>query len=137
MTLRFSVTLEDGTVAESNFADTEPLEIQVGDGTFPEQLELCLLGLRAGQRDTRQLHPEQAWGLRDPQNHQQIGLNDFPADVRPETGQIIEFELPDGEAVLGTVTEVTDEHAEVDFNHPLAGHVIEFEVEIVSVSPPQ
>jgi len=135
--LRFAVTLEDGTVAESNFADHEPLEIHVGDGTFPEALEMCLLGLRAGQTDTRRLRPEQAWGLRDPANSQPVALSDFPPDITPEPGQIIEFLLPDGDEVLGTVNEVTDEHAEVDFNHPLAGHTIEFEVEIVSVSPPQ
>ncbi|MDH3712636.1 MAG: FKBP-type peptidyl-prolyl cis-trans isomerase [Gammaproteobacteria bacterium] len=137
MQLRFAVTLEDGTVAESNFTDSEPLEIHVGDGTFPEALELCLLGLREGQRDTRRLYPEQAWGLHDPGNRQQIALRDFPPDIAPETGQIIEFELPDGDEVLGTLIGVTGDYAEVDFNHPLAGHTIEFEVEIVSVAPPQ
>ena len=38
MALRFRVTLEDGTVAESNFDEPEPLELHVGDGTFPEPL---------------------------------------------------------------------------------------------------
>jgi FKBP-type peptidyl-prolyl cis-trans isomerase SlpA len=135
--LRFAVTLADGTVAESNFADSEPLEIHVGDGTFPEALELCLLGMRAGQRDTRRLSPEQAWGLHDPGNRQRIALREFPPGITPESGQIIEFELPDGDEVLGTLIEVTDNYADVDFNHPLAGHTIEFEVEIVSASPPQ
>ncbi len=137
MQLRFSVTLEDGTVAESNFADHEPLEIQVGDGTFPQAMELCLLGLRPGQRDTRRLQPEQAWGRRDPSNRQQIALEEFPADITPERGQIIEFQLPDGSEVLGTVEDVTRDYADVDFNHPLAGHAVDFEVEIVSVAPPQ
>ena len=124
-------------MAESNFTDREPLEIQVGDGTFPQELELCLLGLRAGQRDTRHLQPEQAWGLHDPGNRQQIALQDFPPDITPAAGQIIEFQLPDGNEVLGTVDQVTADYAEVDFNHPLAGHAIDFEVEIVSVAPPQ
>lgn len=137
MSLRFRVTLEDGTVAESNFEEEQPLEIHVGDGTFPEQLELCLLGLRPGQRDTRRLRPGQAWGLRDPENRQQIALGDFPPDLQPAPGQIIEFQLPGGDEVLGTVLAVGGDHAEVDFNHPLAGHTVDFEVEIVSVAPPQ
>jgi FKBP-type peptidyl-prolyl cis-trans isomerase SlpA len=93
--------------------------------------------MRAGQRDTRRLSPEQAWGLHDPGNRQRIALREFPPGITPESGQIIEFELPDGDEVLGTLIEVTDNYADVDFNHPLAGHTIEFEVEIVSASPPQ
>ena len=57
--------------------------------------------------------------------------------INSERGQIIEFELADGDEVLGTVESVTADYAEVDFNHPLAGHAIDFEVEIVSVAPPQ
>jgi len=56
--------------------------------------------------------------------------------VTPEAGQLIAFQLPDGEETAGLVLEVADGQVEVDFNHPLAGHEIRFSVEILSVANP-
>ena len=59
---------------------------------------------------------------------------DFPPDMELQRGVIISFALPDGEEYPGMITEVGEQQVTVDFNHPLAGHEITFDVEILEVS---
>lgn len=136
--LHFSITLEDGTIAETSRADNEPLELVIGDGTLIEGLELALYGLKAGDKQAITIEPKLAFGYPDPENVHTLPREEFPEDMQLARGVIIEFNTPAGDEVPGTILEVGDREVKVDFNHPLAGHEIEFEVEILSVqSPPQ
>jgi FKBP-type peptidyl-prolyl cis-trans isomerase SlpA len=132
VTLHLSLTLEDGTVAESTFDDA-PLTFTLGDGTLVEGLELGLYGLRAGDTQRLSLFPEQAYGLRDPEKIHFLPRTDFPADMALEPGCVIGFDTPEGEELAGMVVAAEGDAVEVDFNHPLAGHVVIFDVEIVEV----
>ena len=136
VTLHLSLALEDGTVAESTF-DDEPLTFTMGDGTLVEGLELGLYGLKAGDTQRLVLQPQQAFGLHDPDKLHPIARVDFPPELELEAGVIIGFDTPAGEELPGTVVALTDETVEVDFNHPLAGRVVVFEVEIIAVEPAQ
>jgi FKBP-type peptidyl-prolyl cis-trans isomerase SlpA len=108
----------------------------MGDGTLQPGLELALYGLSAGEQQRLRLLPEQAFGLRDTGLIRHMPLSDFEAAFTPEVGQVIAFSLPNGEEAAGTVLAVEQGQVEMDFNHPLAGHEIEFVVEILEVSPP-
>jgi FKBP-type peptidyl-prolyl cis-trans isomerase SlpA len=132
--LHLSLTLEDGTVAESTFGD-EPLSFVMGDGTLVRGLELGLYGLRPGDTQRLVLYPEQAFGLRDPDKIHRMRRADFDDEMVLEPGVIIGFETPDGEEIPGSVSAVGDESVEIDFNHPLAGHTVIFNVEIIDVLP--
>jgi len=133
VTLHLSVTLEDGTMAEDTFGG-EPHTFRMGDGSLVRGLELALYGLKPGDRQRLELEPEQAWGLRHPGHIQRLPRDRF-ADLPPEPGQIIGFTTPDGTEVPGAVLSVSAAGVEVDFNHPLAGHSVVFEVEILDVVP--
>jgi len=132
--LHLSLTLEDGTVAESTFGE-EPLSFAMGDGTLVRGLELGLYGLRPGDTQRLELYPEQAFGPRDPGKIHSMPRADFDDEMVLEPGVIIGFETPDGEEIPGMVSSVGDESVEVDFNHPLAGHTVIFNVEIIDVIP--
>jgi len=136
VTLHLSLGLEDGTIAESTFAD-EPLTFTMGDGTLVEGLELGLYGLKAGDTQRLVLEPEQAFGLHDPARLHQLSRAEFSTELELEPGVIIGFDTPSGEELPGTIVALTDEMVEVDFNHPLAGRVVVFEVEIIAVVPVQ
>ena len=135
VTLHYAIRLADGTPVDSSF-DAEPLSLTLGDGSLDRGLELALLGLRPGERQTLTLMPGQAFGLPDPAAVNHVPLEAFPPDLQPEAGQVIGFTTPDGLEVAGTVVAVGDEDVEVDFNHPLAGREIVFEVEILAVEDP-
>ena len=134
VTLHLSLALEDGTVAESTFED-EPLTFTMGDGTLVEGLELGLYGLKAGDTQRLVLEPEQAFGLHDPAKLHQLSRSEFSRELELEPGVIIGFDTPSGEELPGTVVSLTDAVVEVDFNHPLAGRVVVFEVDIIAVVP--
>jgi len=132
VTLNLSLALEDGTVAESTF-DDEPMTLTMGDGSLAAGLELGLYGLRPGDTQRLELYPEQAFGLHDPGKVQQLPRADFAADLAMEPGSIIGFDTPGGEELSGTIITFDDVTVEVDFNHPLAGRVVIFDVEIIAV----
>ena len=133
--MHYSIGLTNGTEIESSF-DDEPVEVGMGSGLLTEGMELALYGLETGDRQTLTLTPEQGFGLRDEDNIHMMPLSDFPDELEPESGLVFEFETPGGGEILGTVLSVKDDRAEVDFNHPLAGREIEFEVEIIDVKTP-
>ena len=135
VTMHFSLRLADGTVADSSF-DDEPVNFTVGDGALDKGLELALIGLRAGDRQTLTLMPGQAFGARDEAALQWVDRDRFPADMALEEGQIIGFSGESGEDIAGAVIGIQDQRIRVDFNLPLAGREIEFEVEILSVDNP-
>ncbi len=135
VSLHFSLSLTDGTVADSSFGG-EPVSVVIGDGSLDRGLELALIGLRPGDHQTLTLMPGQAFGMPDPAAVNHVPRDSFPAGMAPEPGQIIGFSTPDGQEIAGAVIEVGDEEVEVDFNHPLAGREIVFEVEILSVEDP-
>ena len=134
VTLHLSLVLEDGRVAESTF-EGEPHTFTLGDGSLLRGLELALYGLRPGDTQRLVLHPEQAFGVRDPDRLHTMPRAAFADDIKLEPGLIIGFTDSGGEELPGTVLSFTDATVEVDFNHPLAGHAITFEVEIIDVIP--
>ncbi len=134
VTLHLSLTLEDGTVADSSFGE-QPYTFTMGDGTMVRGLELALYGLYPGDTQRLELDPEQAFGLHDPQHVHEMPRASFADDMELEPGVIVGFETPQGEELAGAVLEMDEDTVTVDFNHPLAGHILAFEVEILEVVP--
>lgn len=131
--LHFSVALENGIELDNTRVRAEPVSLTIGDGNLLEGFEKALLGLRAGDRRTVHLPPEDAFGPWNPENVQKFDTVKF-AD-RPVIDQMIEFEDKGKNTLAGVVKSVADDITEIDFNHPLAGKNVVFEVEIVKVTP--
>ena len=131
--MHYRIALTNGTEIESSF-DDEPVEVCMGSGVLTEGMELALYGLETGDRQTLTLTPEQGFGLRDEDNIHMMPLSDCPDDLKPESGLVFEFETPNGQDILGTVLAVKDGMAEVDFNHPLAGQLLVFTVEVLDIN---
>jgi FKBP-type peptidyl-prolyl cis-trans isomerase SlpA len=131
--MHYTLALENGTVVDGT-AEDEPLRFTMGDGTLVEGLELALFGLKAGDRQTLRLDPREAFGPRDATNVHALPRAEFPAEMPLEPGLIVGFTTPAGDEVPGTVLEVDEQEVLVDFNHPLAGHEITFDVHILEVT---
>lgn len=132
VTMHFSLTLEDGTVAEDSF-DGEPLEFTMGDGTLNEGLELGLYGMQVGDEETLTMSPEQTFGFHDPENVHELPRSDFDEDQPLEEGMIIAFNTPAGDELPGMIRQVSDDSVTVDFNHPLAGHDLLYRIKIIDI----
>jgi FKBP-type peptidyl-prolyl cis-trans isomerase SlpA len=132
VTLHLRLTLEDGTEAENTFG-SEPLHFVVGDGTLIAALERMLFGLAEGEQTSLTLTPEQAYGLRDRAAIHTLPRADFPASLAVAPGMLLSFALPDSAEIPGQVLEVDADGVTVDFNHPLAGHRLSVDVEVLQV----
>jgi len=131
--MHYSIALTDDNIIESSF-DDEPVEITMGEGDITDGMELAIFGLKEGDTQTLTLTPEQGFGLRDEDNIHDMPLSDFPEDLQPEAGLSYSFESPEGDDIPGTVVSIKGDTAEIDFNHPLAGHEIIFTVEITGIN---
>lgn len=131
--MHFAIKLEDGSVAESTQAMGKPAKFRMGDGSLTDNFEQCLLGLKAGDKSSFELGPEDAFGLPNPDNIHHVDLSKFGSDTPAEVGNIIAFAGPDGQDIPGLITSVAGDSVTVDFNHPLAGHRVTFDVEVVTI----
>jgi FKBP-type peptidyl-prolyl cis-trans isomerase SlpA len=113
-----------------------PETFTLGSGELEGRLEVLLLGLTEGQRLTFDLGPGEAFGPRDEALVHRLPRADFPAHMELAPGHGVQFELPNGQSMMGTVLEVGEETVKVDFNHPLAGLPVTLEVEILAIETP-
>ncbi len=132
VTLHYRMTMEDGTQADSSF-DGEPVTFQLGEGVMLPNREKVLVGLSAGDHKTFQLTPDEAFGYPDTENFHYVARSEFPADMDLEPGMVVGFDTPEGVELPGMVMDVGEESVLVNFNHPLAGHDLTFEVQVLAV----
>lgn len=135
VTLHYTLSLASGKTADTTRGG-EPAEIVIGRGDLFHVFEERLLGLQAGDVRRFEVPCMEAFGPSDPGNVHSLPREEFPAEMNVEPGLVIGFDLPSGHEVPGTVIEVAEREVRVDFNHPLAGQDLVFEVEVLSVLPP-
>lgn len=135
VTMHFSIVLEDGTIAETTEGDA-PFEFVLGDGSLIQGLELALFGLNPGDQQSLKIGASEGFGARDDAAIQILPRSDFPEEMEIEEGQIIGFTTPSGEELAGAVKKIQKDDITIDFNHPFAGHEIQFNVHILEVTPP-
>ncbi len=136
VTMYFTLSMKNGIVADSTNPN-EPMTFTMGDGSLIHGLEMAIMGLKPGEKQSVELDPLNAFGFSDPDNIHNLPRSEFSADLPVDPGTVISFSTPSGDEVPGTIREVTDDNVKVDFNHPLAGQDVIFEVEIVDVQPAQ
>ena len=132
VTLHYRLATGGDTTLVSTF-DSSPATLQLGHGELAPALEACLDGLVVGDHQTFLLPPEQAFGPHNPDLVQRLARKDLPDDDKVAVMSMVEFASPDGAAFMGLVRELDADSALIDFNHPLAGKDVCFEVEIVGV----
>ena len=132
LTLHYRLALADDTELVSTFGG-KPATLQLGSGELAPVLERCLIDLPAGQRTVVLLEAEQAFGPHNPQLMQRFARDELPDPGELREMALIEFKAPDGTAYTGLVRELTETEALIDFNHPLAGKAIRFEVDVIGI----
>ncbi|WBA82669.1 FKBP-type peptidyl-prolyl cis-trans isomerase [Endozoicomonas sp. GU-1] len=135
VTLHFSLKLDDGSVVDSTPAE-KPASLIIGDGNLPEGFEETLYGLASGEDRVSRIPPEKAFGMPNPNNLQRIARGSFASGVELEEGLVMSFSDAANSELPGVVRNFDDEMVEVDFNHPLAGRHLTFEVQILDVETP-
>lgn len=133
VTLHFAIKLESGDVVDSTF-DKSPATFTVGDGNLLPGFEQALYGLKAGDKRSLAIEPEHGFGQPNPQNVQVMPRGNFEGMELSE-GLLIIFNDAANAELPGVVKQFDDAQVTIDFNHPLAGKRLTFDVEIVDVQP--
>ena len=132
ITLNYRIAMEDDTELIGTF-ESSPATLQLGSGELAPTLESCLEDLPIGERHVFLLEPEQAFGTHNPELLKRISRSELPAESGIELMTLLEFTDPGGASFAGLVRELDEHTALIDFNHPLAGKAIRFEVEILGI----
>ena len=133
--VHFILKLEDGSTAESTRANGKPALFCLGDGSLSEALEKELVGRKVGDKHAFTLEPDDAFGGISPDLVQYFSRRDFNDAGEPEVGAIMLFSGRGGSEMPGVIREISGDSITVDFNHPLAGQRIQFEIEVLEIDP--
>lgn len=129
-TIHYTLTNDDGDVVDKS-APNAPLSYLHGAGNIVPGLEKALSGKQVGDSLKAEVPPEQGYGPRHDSMVQQVPRTAFP-DVEVKPGMQFEART-EGGPMLVTVTGMDDENVTVDGNHPLAGKILNFAVEVADV----
>jgi FKBP-type peptidyl-prolyl cis-trans isomerase SlpA len=137
LTLHYRLAGPDGADVVNTFAD-KPATLSLGAGQLAPAIEERLVGLAEGAHAQFDLPPGAAFGERNPELLQRVKLallrEHGDADAEYAVGDVVQFPTPDGQgAYAGVVREVGSDWLLFDFNHPLAGQPVRFEVRLLGV----
>jgi len=132
VTFHYTLKDDEGTVIESSQGKT-PLGYLQGAGNIVPGLESALVGKAVGDSVEVAVEPADGYGERDERGVMQFPKSQFPDDPPPQEGMQFGVQGPDGQVFPAWVTQVADDQVTVDFNHPLAGVRLHFDVEVVEI----
>ena len=133
--IHFSLQLPDGRLIDST-RGRRAASCVVGDGTLPANFEKFLIGCKGGDKVDVLVPAEDAFGPRREENVHRIRRERFP-DIDLVPGLVVSFADPGGGELPGVVQSLDGDLVEIDFNHPLAGRDVRFQVEILAVESDQ
>ncbi len=128
-----TVKLKDGSIADSTKVSGKPSWLVMGDGSFSDAFEKYLIDREVDDNLVFELESADAFGESNPDLIQFMDINTFPQDIELKVGAIIAFDQPNGDELPGIIRKMEAGSVTVDFNHPLAGEIVIFEIEIKQV----
>lgn len=132
VTMHYKLTLDDGQVVDSSEGG-EPMSYLHGAGEIVPGLESALEGRQVGDDLRVSVTPEKGYGHREPAAVQTVQRSVFPPEAKLEVGITFQAMDQDQNPLLGTITKIAGDEVTVDFNHPLAGMTLHFEVQLAGV----
>ena len=133
VTLDYTLTVED-EVMEST-ADGEPIQFIQGIGQIIPGLEEALYGLQVGDNKNILIQPEAAYGEYDPESIEVVKKEEFSEEVPLDVGTFLDLSDDDGEILSAQIIEEDEDTVTLDFNHPLAGKTLTFEITVTDLRP--
>ena len=136
LTLHYRLATADGTDLVTTFGGN-PATLMLGQGQLAPFLEQRLLGMAEGSHHIFKLTPADGFGERNPDMIRSVSRATLDDNSVPgceyKIGDLVDFAAPGGGRFAGVLRELREDSAMFDFNHPLAGQSLSFEVKLISV----
>ena len=130
--VHYTGTLEDGTEFDSS-RDREPLVFTVGEGQVIAGFDQAVLGMQSGESRRVTIPADEAYGQYEDDLVFEVDRGQLPASFAPTLGEQYQMQQANGQTMVVTVSEITNDSVTLDANHPLAGYDLTFDLELVSV----
>jgi peptidylprolyl isomerase len=130
--VHYTCRLANGTVIDTSVG-TEPLEFTLGDNDVIKGLAEAVAGMKVGESKTATVAAEKAYGPYHDEWVLEVGRDKFTEGWRPEIGLHYEVPREDGQSTTATVTRVSSSSVTLDFNHPMAGKELIFEIRLLEI----
>lgn len=130
--VHYTGKLHDGSVFDSSL-NREPLEFEVGAGMMIAGFDKAVDGMNVGDKKTAKIPAAEAYGEKNREMIIEVPKAQLPPDLKPEVGQQLSMQQPNGQALPVVVSNVMEETVEIDANHPLAGKDLVFDIELVEI----
>lgn len=138
VTIIYTGTLDNGEVF-TTITDQEPLTITLGKSDAPPTLEQALLGMAVGDKKIIRLPPEEGFGPRRQELLHTLNRKSFSNTITPTPGMVLSLNIEkEGKQhqVPATIVEVNKDTIVVDYNHPLAGHHLTYNLTVTAIDKP-
>lgn len=126
-----------GKLSNGQIFDTsegkEPIEFVLGQGRLIPGFEKGLIDMELNEKKTIEIAKDQAYGDVNDNLIQELQKTALPEDMEPKVGMGLVSKSPDGKEINLMIVEVKEESIVIDGNHPLAGHDLVFDVEVVEI----
>ena len=132
VTLEYTMKLDDQSVVDTNVGG-EPLKVTQGSHEVIPGVEKGLSGMTVGEKKQFTIAPADGYGTVDPKAFQEVDKDMVPPDSR-KVGTQLEGKTVDGRKVFPRISEVKNQTVVLDFNHPLAGKTLYFDVKVLDVA---
>ena len=131
--LDYTLIVEDEIMESTE--DSEPIEFIQGIGQIIPGLEEALYGLKVGDKKTVEIQPEDAYGIYDPDSLEVAKKDEFREEIPLDVGTFLDLRDDEGEGLSAQIIEEDEETVTLDFNHPLAGKTLTFEITVADLRP--
>ena len=130
--VHYTGKLGNGQVFDSSL-EREPLEVTLGQGALIPGFEKGIINMKLNEKKTINIPVSEAYGEVQKELLYEVKKEQLPPDMAPEVGMGLASKSEDGREVQFRIAEVNDDHIIADANHPLAGHDLTFELELVEI----
>ena len=130
--IHYTGKLDDGTVFDSS-VDREPLEFTIGAGQVIPGFEAGVIGMVIEDSKNVHIPADQAYGSHRKEMVAVVDKSQFPPEIEPKIGSMVDVCQEDGSTVSAAITEVSESKVTLDANHPLAGKDLNFDIELVGI----
>tara|TARA_R110000796_G_scaffold4455_1_gene17298 strand:+ start:402 stop:848 length:447 start_codon:yes stop_codon:yes gene_type:complete len=134
VSVHYRGTLDDGSEFDNSRNRGEAMAVQVGSGQLIAGFDAALLGMTVGEVKNIHLGAEEAYGPVDDAAVQEVSKTMFPPDFNFETGEIVQGQAQSGQPLMAMIMEEKEGTVLLDFNHPMAGKDLNFEIEVMSIN---
>ena len=111
----------------------QPLEFKAGSHEVVPGFEKAVMGMKVGEKKSFKVSPEEGYGAENPKAIRDVPRKELPADLTPKAGMTVYAQAKNGQRFPVRIVEVKKDVVVMDFNHPLAGKTLNFDVEVLDI----